>query len=63
MLQENREEAWKKYMAYTVQGGTATFTELLRNADLESPFDPEVLKKVSTAAMTWLDNFPVEKLS
>ncbi len=44
MIQKDRDDAWKHYMAYTSQGGTRVFTELLKNAGLKSPFDPECLK-------------------
>jgi len=50
MIQDDPKAAWEKYMAYTVQGGTATFTELLANAGLDSPFDPSTLKTVCEKA-------------
>lgn len=34
MLQKDRADAWSHYMAYTKQGGSRTFTELLKNAGL-----------------------------
>ena len=57
MIQENRENAWKHYMAYTKQGGSRTFTELLKNADLVTPFDEACLKGVCEAATKWLNDF------
>ena len=44
-------------MAYTRQGGSRTFTELLQNAGLESPFDESCLRGVCAAAERWLDSF------
>jgi hypothetical protein len=44
-------------MAYTSQGGSRTFTDLLAHAQLESPFDEDTLKKVSAAAADWLKDF------
>ena len=57
MIQEDREKAWEKYMAYTRQGGSRTFTELLEHAGLESPFDGECLKKVCERASLYLDQY------
>ena len=57
LLQESREKAWKYYMAYTVQGGSRTFTELLANAGLVSPFDEKCLKTVCSTAKNWLERF------
>ncbi len=57
LIQENREEAWKKYMAYTVQGGSKVFTELLKNAELESPFDESCLRGVCEKASKWLNAY------
>ena len=57
MIQQDRADAWAHYMAYTRQGGTRTFTELLQNAGMESPFAPDCLRKVCEAASRWLDGF------
>ncbi len=57
MLQRDRKEAWKHYMAYTGQGGSRTFTELLKNAGLTSPFEPSCLREVCAAAQKWLEEF------
>ena len=57
MLQESREKAWKYYMAYTKQGGSRTFTDLLANAGLVSPFDEKCLKTVCATAKNWLENY------
>lgn len=55
MIQEDRENAWEHYMAYTRQGGSRVFTELLKNAGLDSPFEESCLIKVCSAADAWLD--------
>ena len=57
MIRADREDAWKHYMAYTAQGGSRTFVDLLRHADLKTPFDEECLKTVCEAAMKWLADF------
>ncbi len=57
MIQKDRENAWKHYMAYTKQGGSHTFVELLKNADLVTPFDEACLKGVCEAATKWLNDF------
>ncbi len=57
MLQKDRDDAWKHYMAYASQGGSRVFTELLDNAGLVSPFDEKCLIEVSRAAEAWLDSY------
>ena len=57
LLQKDKEEAWTKYMAYTKQGGSKVFTELLSNAALESPFGESCLRGVCETAAEWLDNY------
>ena len=57
LLQKDKEAAWEKYMAYTRQGGSRTFTGLLKNAGLDSPFDEKCLREVCEAAGAWLDGF------
>ena len=57
MLQKDRADAWSHYMAYTKQGGSRTFTELLKNAGLSTPFEESCLRGVSEAAKAWLDSY------
>ena len=57
MIQKNHDNAWKHYMAYTKQGGSRTFVDLLKHADLVTPFDEECMKTICEAAKKWLDDF------
>ena len=57
MLQKDRADAWNHYMAYTLQGGSRVFTELLKNAGLTSPFEESCLRGVCETAKQWLDNY------
>ena len=57
MIQKDLSDAWKHYMAYTEQGGSRVFTELLKNADLETPFDEACLRSVCEEANHWLASF------
>ena len=56
-IQSDPKAAWEKYMAYTVQGGSRVFTELLENAGLDSPFGETCLKTVCETANRWLADF------
>ena len=56
-IQKDPADAWKHYMAYTEQGGSRVFTELLEHAGLESPFEEKCLKEVCEAAKQWLSEF------
>lgn len=57
MIQEDQNNAWEHYMAYTRRGGSRVFTELLDQAGMVSPFDENCLKKVAEAAKKWLGEF------
>ncbi len=57
MIQSDVKNAWSHYMAYTRQGGSRVFTELLKNAELDTPFDEKCLKGVCDAANKWLADF------
>lgn len=61
-IQDNQEDAWKHYMAYTVQGGSKVFTELLKNAELDSPFDENCLRGVCEKANNWLANYDLSDI-
>ena len=56
-IQDDLADAWKHYMAYTVQGGSGTFTDLLANAGLGSPFDQEFMRSVCARAGEWLRTY------
>lgn len=57
MIQKDTADAWKHYMAYASQGGSRVFTELLKNADLDSPFEESCLRGVCETASKWLESF------
>ena len=57
MSQKDFKDAWAHYMAYTVQGGSCTFVELLKNAGLDSHFDEKCLRTVCETANQWLDSY------
>lgn len=57
MIQKDRADAWRHYMAYTEQGGSRTFTGLLEHAGLQSPFEEVCLRSVCEKAEAVLDAF------
>ena len=57
MIQDDYDNAWKHYMAYTRMGGSEVFTKLLEDAGLESPFEEETIRKMCRKAKEWLDTF------
>ena len=57
MTQSDFKNAWEHYMAYTVQGGSCTFVDLLKNAGLDTPFEESTLKGVCEVADRWLDSY------
>lgn len=59
MINKDLPNAWKLYMAYTRQGGSKVFTELLASAGLDSPFDEKCLEEVCNEASKWLAENPV----
>ena len=57
MIRKDEKDAWKRYMAYTEQGGSRTFVDLLLNAGLTTPFDEACLREVCETATKWLEGF------
>ena len=57
LTQADFKNAWEHYMAYTVQGGSRTFTELLKNAELDTPFGDTCLRTVCETASKWLAEY------
>ncbi len=59
-IQKDPKDAWEHYMAYTKQGGSRVFTELLSNAGMESPFEEACLRGVCETARKWLSEFDLK---
>ena len=57
MIQEDRAAAFQTYLKYTCLGGSMVFTDLLKEAGLPSPFDPECLKNICAKAQQFLNNY------
>ena len=62
-MQKDFKDAWKHYMAYTVQGGSRTFTQLLQEAGMESPFDEACLQTVCQTARAWLEQTDMDGIA
>ncbi|GIN37750.1 M3 family oligoendopeptidase [Heyndrickxia oleronia] len=60
--QENHEEAWKDYIHLCKQGGSKSFTELVKEANLISPFEEGCVQSVIGTIQTWLDQVDDKKL-
>ena len=59
-IQEDPKAAWETYLKYTKLGGSMVFTDLLKEADLGSPFDENTLMDISIKAMKFLEDFDVD---
>ncbi|ANY75342.1 oligoendopeptidase F [Paenibacillus ihbetae] len=55
-MHENREEAWKDYLHLCRQGGSKSFTELVKVAGLISPFEDGCVTSVIGSIEAWLDS-------
>lgn len=55
----NREEAWKKYLAFVDQGGTRTFEELAHGAGMKVPYDPGCVREIGEVISKWIDENPL----
>ena len=62
MSQMDFQGAWDRYMAYARQGGSRTFTDLLKNAGLDTPFDERCLRGVCETAEEWLNGYDLTGL-
>ena len=58
----NRESAWKNYLELCKAGGSHAFIDLLKIADLKSPFEPGVLADIVREIWEWLNSVDVKKL-
>lgn len=59
---ENRSEAWSDYIALCKAGGSKSFLELVKLANLQSPFEEESFKGITSHIEDWLNNIDDTKL-
>ena len=59
---ENREDAWKDYLHLCKLGGSKSFTKLVAEANLISPFEDGCVESVIGTIESWLDSIDDKKL-
>ena len=57
LLRTDRDAAWRKYLDFARPGGSLSFTELIREAELASPFEEETMRKLSEELRDYLTHF------
>ncbi|MBM7562964.1 M3 family oligoendopeptidase [Fusibacter tunisiensis] len=61
-LQENRETAWQDYLRLCNKGGSLPFTELIKVANLQNPFEEGSIKGIVPTLEAWLNGIDDKKL-
>lgn len=56
---ENREDAWKRYLAFVDEGGSRTFVELCHGAGLRVPYEPGCIRDVGNGISRWIEANPL----
>lgn len=51
----DRQEAWKRYLAFVDLGGTKTFEDLARGAGMKVPYDPGCVREIGEMISKWID--------
>lgn len=59
---DNREKAWADYMNLCKEGGSESFLNLVKRADLISPFEDNCIESVIKDVKAWLDSVDDTKL-
>lgn len=58
---DNREEAWKDYLALCTLGGSMSFLNLIKSAKLVSPFEDGSIKSIVDPVEKWIDGIDDSK--
>jgi M3 family oligoendopeptidase len=59
---ENKEEAWNKYIKLCKAGGNQSFTDLIKHVNLKSPFEVDCVETVITDIQQWFEIIYEEEL-
>ena len=55
----DRADAWRRYLAFVDQAGTATFEGLVETAGLRLPYAPGAIKEIGRQILQWIDENPL----
>ncbi|HEY8423869.1 MAG TPA: M3 family oligoendopeptidase [Clostridia bacterium] len=55
LIKQDYNLAWQRYRSFVSKAGSKTFTELLKDSQLQSPFEETTLKNISEAALKALN--------
>ena len=55
----DRADAWRRYLAFVDQAGTATFEGLVETAGLRLPYAPGAIKAIGQQILQWIDENPL----
>ena len=56
---QDRQDAWKRYLAFVDKAGTETFEDLAAGAGMKLPYAPGCIKEIGTAISRWIDENPL----
>jgi len=56
---KDKQDAWKRYLAFVDKGGTVTFEELVHSAGLKLPYDDGCIKEIGDGISAWIDSNPL----
>ena len=59
---ENFDETWKRYIKLCKLGGRKSFLSLLKEVDIDNPFDKKTIEKVMIKILSYLDKIDDAKL-
>ena len=56
---KDREDAWKRYLAFVDLAGTRTFEDLVASVGLKLPYAPGCIKEIGAVISKWIDENPL----
>lgn len=57
---KDKDDAWRRYLAFVDKGGTETFEQLVKGAGLKVPYEPGCIREIGEAVSRWIDENPLE---
>ena len=51
---KDKDEAWKRYLAFVDKAGTLTFADLCRSAGLRVPYEQGTIRDIGAGIRDWL---------
>jgi len=58
---KDKKDAWSRYLNFVDAAGTKSFEQVVKDADLYLPYEPDGIKKISESVLDWIKTHQINE--